>query len=191
MTRIPVVKGLTLLVLSLSVAATAAETKNSVPTGTAEAKSAADAALVPLPQVPSKVSELLQDRNYRRGDQGHRRSGKGEGCAARLSGLSQRPGVALERPIRCRRRAVHRDGKTIPQERLGPASAVRQGRGAGPQGRFSLGRADLSHARSSICSRRPASRRSPICISNSPTPISSRRTRCSTSPIIRRRWTSI
>jgi alpha-2-macroglobulin len=64
MTRIPVIKGLTLLVLSLSVAATAAETKDGGPTGTAEAKSQADAALVPLPRVASKVSELLQDRNY-------------------------------------------------------------------------------------------------------------------------------
>jgi alpha-2-macroglobulin len=65
MTRFPVVNGLTLLVLGLSLAATTAEAKEGGPAaGAAEAKTPADAALLPLPRVPNKVSELLQDRNF-------------------------------------------------------------------------------------------------------------------------------
>src|SRR5438874_741563 len=61
MTRFPFVNGLAMVVL-ISLAAVAADTKDAGP-GDA-GKKGAEAALVPLPQVPAKVSELMQDRRF-------------------------------------------------------------------------------------------------------------------------------
>jgi hypothetical protein len=66
MQRFSVVNGLMLAVLGLSLAASAADTKDEMAGKGVDAKAptANDAALIPLPRVPTKVSELLQDRNY-------------------------------------------------------------------------------------------------------------------------------
>src|SRR5689334_15157635 len=55
------VNGLMLVVLGLGLAASGADSKNEA---AAKAPAASGTAIIPLPHVPTKVSELLQDRNY-------------------------------------------------------------------------------------------------------------------------------
>ena len=92
------------------------------------------------PAVPERVRRLMQDRNYAEARQGDRRGGRRQGRAEGLPGVSEGPGPVAAEAIRRGRGRVRRDAEGFSQEPVAPPRAVRQGGGAGPQGRFPRGR---------------------------------------------------
>ena len=95
MRRFSLVNGLMLAVLGLCFAASAADSRDEAAGKATDAKAAAsDTAIIPLPQVPTRVSELLQDRNYAEAIKAIDEAVNGQGAARDYLGYLK--GRALE-----------------------------------------------------------------------------------------------
>ena len=102
-----------------------------------DGKSANEAALVPLPHVPAKVSELMQDRNYAEAikaiDEAAKAKDAPRDYLAYLKGRALQLSGQLDAAIE----QFTAMEKAVSQERLGPPGTLWQGSGSGPQGRLS------------------------------------------------------
>ena len=149
------------------------------------------AELIALPRIPTRVSDLLEQRNYAEAIKAIDAALVAHDPAADY--LSYLKGRALYAAGQYDRRSPQFDrfAKELSQKHLGSPGKVRQSGGSGAQGRVPRRRGDLSGGSRLSVVRRRASKRSPTSISNSPTPISSRKTSSFIRPSTKRRWSSI
>ena len=127
------------------------------------------------PMVPQRVRRLMQDRNYAEAVKAIDAAGGAKDAPKDYLAYLKGRALALQNHYDEAAAAFDAMQKDFPKSPWLRQSPVRQGRDAGPEGRFPRRRSRSSAPRPSICSPPIASSRSPTSIWSSPTHYSSRR----------------